>query len=56
VVGGGVRKADDTMMKKRRANFNPDFKLESAQLVLDQDYTMSDAVEAMGVAKSTAMG
>lgn len=41
------------MTKKRRPNFSPEFKLESAQLVVDQNYTVNDAAEAMGVAKST---
>jgi transposase len=41
------------MTKKRRPNFSPEFKLESAQLVLDQDYSVKEAAEAMGVAKSS---
>lgn len=38
-------------IEKRR--FSPDFKLESAQLVVDQGYTIRAACEAMGVSKST---
>lgn len=41
------------MTKKRRPNFSPEFKLEAAQLVLDQDYSVKEAAEAMGVAKSS---
>ena len=38
-------------MKKR--NFSPEFKRESAQLVVDQNYTVSDAAKAMDVGLST---
>ena len=41
------------MAKKRRPNFTPEFRLECAQLVVDQGYTVKDAAEAMGVAKSS---
>ena len=41
------------MPKKRRPNFTPEFRLECAQLVVDQGYTVKDAAEAMGVAKSS---
>ena len=34
-------------------HFSPEFKLEAAQLVLDQGYTVRRACEAMGVGKST---
>jgi len=37
-------------MKKR--NFSPEFKRESVQLVVDQNYTVSDAAEAMDVGLS----
>lgn len=40
-------------MKKTRRTFSPEFKLESAQLVLDQGYTVKAASEAIGVGKST---
>lgn len=42
-----------TMKKKTRARFSADFKLESAQLVVDQNYSVREAAEAMGVGKST---
>ena len=41
----------DMMTKKR--NFSPEFRLEAAQLVVDQGYTMQAACDAMGVGKST---
>ena len=41
------------MTKPNRPNFSPEFRLEAAQLVLDQDYSVRDAAEAMGVGKST---
>jgi len=41
----------DTMTKNR--NFSPEFRLEAAQLVVDQGYTLKAACEAMGVGKST---
>lgn len=39
-------------MTKRR-NFSPEFRLEAAQLVVDQGYTMKAACAAMGVGKTT---
>lgn len=36
-----------------RRNFSPEFKRESAQLVVDQNYTVSDAAKAMDVGLST---
>jgi transposase len=42
-----------TMVKKTRARFTPEFRLESAQLVIDQSYSIREAAEAMGVGKST---
>lgn len=39
-------------MKKR--NFSAEFKRESAQLVVDQNYTVADAARAMDVGLSTA--
>ena len=39
------------MPKKR--NFSPEFRLEAAQLVVDQGYTKRAACDAMGVGKST---
>ena len=41
------------MTKRIRRTFSPEFKLEAAQLVLDQGYTVRRACEAMGVGKST---
>ncbi|WP_249941345.1 transposase, partial [Escherichia coli] len=38
-------------MKKR--NFNAEFKRESAQLVVDQNYTVADAAKAMDIGLST---
>ncbi|QBZ82316.1 IS3 family transposase [Hydrogenovibrio crunogenus] len=40
-------------MTKTRRTFSAEFKLESAQLVVDQGYTASEAAEAMGVGLST---
>ncbi len=40
-------------MAKNRRTFSPEFKLETAQLVLDKGYTIKTASEAMGVGKST---
>src|SRR5690606_18994850 len=40
-----------TMTKNRR--YSPEFRLEAAQLVVDQGYTLKAACEAMGVGKST---
>ena len=42
-----------TMKKKTRRTFTPEFRLESAQLVVDQNYSVRQAAEAMGVGKST---
>jgi len=41
------------MNKRTRPTFSPEFRLESAQLVVDQNYTVRDAADAMGVGKST---
>ena len=41
------------MTKPKRPNFSPEFRLESAQLVVDQGYKVREAAEAMGVGKST---
>ena len=37
----------------KRRNFSAEFKRESAQLVLDQNYTVADAASAMDVGLST---
>ena len=36
------------MSKKIRRTFSPEFKLETAQLVVDQGYTHDEAAKAMG--------
>lgn len=41
------------MKKSTRATFSPEFRLEAAQLVVDQGRTMRDAAQAMGVGYST---
>lgn len=41
------------MTKKTRATYSAAIKLETAQLVLDQDYTQEEAAKVMGVGKST---
>jgi transposase len=41
------------MTKRIRPNFTPEFRLESAPLVLDQGYSIKEAAEAMNVGKST---
>jgi len=41
------------MTKRTRRNFDPEFRLECAQLVVDQGYTVKAATEAMGVSKSS---
>lgn len=40
-------------MRKTRRTFDPEFRLEAAQLVVDQGYTIRAGCEAMGVSKST---
>ncbi len=41
------------MTKRTRRLFNAEFKLESAQLVLDQNHSIVEAAQAMNVGKST---
>jgi len=41
------------MNKKARRTFSPEFRLETAQLVVDQGYTHDEAAKAMGVRFST---
>jgi|TARA_B110000908_G_scaffold108672_1_gene127595 transposase len=41
------------MSKKTRRTFSPEFRLETAQLVVDQGYTHDEAAKAMGVGFST---
>lgn len=40
-------------MTRTRRTFSSEFKLESAQLVVDQNYTVKAAAEAIGVGQST---
>lgn len=41
------------MSKRTRPTFKPEFRLEVAQLVVDQGYSIREAAEAMNVGKST---
>jgi transposase len=41
------------MTKRTRRLFSAEFKLEAAQLVLDQDHSVPEAAQAMNVGKST---
>lgn len=41
------------MTSKTRRTFTPEFKLEAAQLVVDQNYSIREAATAMNVGKST---
>ena len=41
------------MNKRTRSTFKPEFRLEAAQLVIDQNYSIREAADAMGVGKST---
>ena len=41
------------MTKAKKPNFSPEFRLETAQLVVDNGYTHQDAAKAMGVGYST---
>jgi len=47
------RRLGETMKKSERPKYAREFKLEAAQLVVDQDYTISEADEAMGVSISS---
>ena len=40
-------------MTVSRSTFTPEFRLEAAQLVVDQGYTVKAAAAAMGIGKST---
>lgn len=48
-----ISELGDKMSKKTRRTFSPAFKLETAQLVLEQGYTHDEAAKAMGVGFST---
>ncbi len=41
------------MRSKTRRTFSPEFRLESAQLVVDQNYSIREAALAVGVGHST---
>lgn len=41
------------MATRPKRNFSPEFRLEAAQLVVDQHYTVREAAEAMNVGHST---
>ena len=41
------------MNRKTRPTFGPEFRLECAQLVVDQGYSIAKAAQAMNVGKST---
>ncbi len=40
-------------MNKTRKNFDPQLRLDAAQLVVDQGYTIKQASESMGVSKTS---
>ena len=46
------RTTGDIMTKRTRPNFSPEFRLEAAQLVVDQGYSVMEAAKAMNVSKS----
>jgi transposase len=41
------------MSKRTRPTFSPEFRLEAAQLVVDQGRSIREAADAMGIGKST---
>tara|TARA_R110002049_G_scaffold86042_2_gene218719 strand:- start:2372 stop:2593 length:222 start_codon:yes stop_codon:yes gene_type:complete len=41
------------MVTRPKRNFSPEFRLEAAQLVVDQHYTVREAAEAMNVGYSS---
>jgi transposase len=43
----------DIMNERTRRTFSAEFRLEAAQLVTEQGYSIREAAEAMGVGKST---
>ena len=46
-------KTGDIMTRRERRTFNPEFKLECAQLVLNQGRSYKETCEAMGIGKTT---
>jgi transposase len=45
--------SDSIMIRKVGPRSSPEFKVECTQLVIDLDYSVQEAVQAMGVGKST---
>ncbi len=43
----------EIMTKRTRPTFTPEFRLEAAQLVVDQGYSIREAAKAMNVGKSS---
>lgn len=41
------------MSKRQRRSFSPEFKLEAAQLVVDNGYTIKEACDAMNIGSSS---
>ena len=41
------------MNRRPKRNFSPEFRLEAAQLVVDQNYSVREAAKAMNVGNST---
>jgi len=41
-------------MTKQRRSFTPEFKLEAASLVVDQNYSVPEACQALGVGESAS--
>jgi transposase len=41
------------MTKPKKLNFSPEFRLETAQLVVDNGYSVIEASQAMNVGKSS---
>lgn len=48
-----ISQLGDIMTQRERRTFNPEFKLEYAQLVLDQGCSYKETCEAMGIGKTT---
>lgn len=40
-------------MTRKRCSFSPEFKAYAASLVLDQNYSLTEAVNAVGVGESS---
>jgi len=53
VIVSSRSKIGDTIIKRTRPTFSPECRLESAQLVVEQGYSIRDATAAMNVGKST---